>query len=206
MNNINNFVSKEAFVSVKPLFVDLLKNLSETYKNVTILVEKSVGKNYRTSKSGTTIKDNTFASTGAVIRLNHSYGSYEFSFNDFSKEYIDLIPKKISENIVNKKDLYNSNFCTNNFNKNSPNNDSNNKITFNEATNFGVDPLSLSDEYISNTLTKILNKALNFDSQIIDCICVFQYLQVHKMFLSDTCGLTVSSNLYHQHMTKLIIT
>lgn len=185
MNNINNFVSKEAFVSVKPLFVDLLKNLSETYKNVTISVEKSVGKNYRTSKSGTIIKDNTFASTGAVIRLTHSYGTYEFSFNDFSKEYIDLIPKKISDKIVSAKSLYNSNFTTNNLTENHIDNNSVNKTIFNESTSFLVDPLSLPDDYISDTLTKILNIALNFDKQIIDCVCIFQFLQVHKMFLSD---------------------
>lgn len=182
---MSNFVSKEAFVSVKPLFIDLLNNLTTTYKNVTILVEKSIGKNYRVSKSGTTIKDNTFASTGAVIRLNHTYGTYEFSFNDFSKEYIDLIPKKISENLLNAKALYNSKFFANNSNENHLNNNSDNKTTFNEATEFEIDPLSLSDEYISNTLTQILNKALNFNTQIIDCVCIFQYLQIHKLFLSD---------------------
>lgn len=181
---MNNFVSKEAFVSIKPLFIDLLNNLSKTYENVTILVEKSIGKNYRVSKAGTTIKDNTFASTGAVIRLMHSYGTYEFSFNDFSKNYIDSIPDKISENIHNKKNIYNLKSTTNNSNNISDNEfDSNNEI-FNESTNYEIDPLSLSDDYISNTLTKLLKKALNFDSRIIDCVCIFQYLQAHKMFLS----------------------
>ncbi|MBQ3544028.1 MAG: TldD/PmbA family protein [Lachnospiraceae bacterium] len=182
---MSNFISKEAFVSVKPLFINLLNNLSETYKNITILVEKSVGKNYRVSKSGTTIKDNTFASTGAVIRLNHSYGTYEFSFNDFSKEYIDLIPKKISENLLNAKALHNSKFVNNDSNEKHSDNNVSNKTIINEATEFETDPLSLSDEYISNTLTKILNKALNYNTQIIDCVCIFQYLQIHKLFLSD---------------------
>lgn len=182
---MSNFISKEAFVPVKPLFINLLNNLSETYKNVTILVEKSVGKNYRVSKSGTTIKDNTFASTGAVIRLNHSYGTYEFSFNDFSKEYIDLIPKKISENLLNAKAIYNSKFVVNDSNEKHSDNNFSNKTIINEATEFETDPLSLSDEYVSNTLTKILNKALNFNTKIIDCVCIFQYLQIHKLFLSD---------------------
>ena len=66
---MKKIVSKEAFIQVKPLFIDLLNKLSEQYTDVSILVEKSIGKNYRVSKSGTTIKDNTFASTGAVIRL-----------------------------------------------------------------------------------------------------------------------------------------
>ena len=92
---MKNFVSKEAFCEIKPLFIGLLKKLSNIYQNVSILVEKSNGKVFRISKSGTVIKDNMFATTGAVIRLFSEKGLYEYSFNDFSESNLNEIPSII---------------------------------------------------------------------------------------------------------------
>ena len=62
--NVDNTIFSEN----KASFAHLQKVLSKQYGNVSILVEKTSGRNYRFSKSGTTIKDNTFSNTGAVIR------------------------------------------------------------------------------------------------------------------------------------------
>ena len=90
-------VNDKVFESIRPSFIELQKTLSKTYSNVTILIEKSGGRNYRYGKSGPTVKDNAFVSSGAVIRLNLNNMPYEFSFNDFSKEYIDTIPNIIKK-------------------------------------------------------------------------------------------------------------
>lgn len=194
---MNKYVSKEAFISIKPLFLNLLDNLSVSYENVSILVEKSVGKNYRVSKSGTTIKDNTFSSTGAVIRINHEYGTYEYSFNDFSEEYFSLIPKKIAENInknINVYKSYSSNKPSDKVSQTSSDtileklsfkNSTTEKLIFNKSTEFIINPLELSDEYISNSLMNFHKTAMKYDDRIIDCVCILQYLQIHKMFLSN---------------------
>ena len=60
----------------------------------------------------------------------------------------------------------------------------NEKLNFNKSTDFVVDPLTLSDEAISNSLMNLHRTAMNYDNRIIDCVCIFQYLQIHKMFLS----------------------
>ena len=163
------------FDNVKASFVQLQKKLASTYDNVSILIEKTKGKSYRYSKSGTIIKDNPFASSGAVIRLFCSKGMYEYSFNDFSVEYMSKIPDIISHNISSLKYAGASSF----------ENNGDEYISFNKSTDFEINPEELSDEEITSSLKSIYEKAVNFDSNIVDCVCVFQYLCIHKLFISD---------------------
>ena len=171
-------VNNTIFSKYKASFAHLQKVLSQKYDNVSILVEKSTGKNYRVSKSGTTIKDNTFATTGAVIRLNYTIGMYEYSFNEIKKKYMDSIPDIIFSKINNlSSESVRRNFgcpadCTS-------------VIHFNKSSEYEVNPASISDAEITSALSALFNKAITYDERIVDCICIFQYLTVHKMFLSD---------------------
>ncbi len=181
-------VSDDVFKDTKYLFSNLVYKLSSKadYSDVSILVEKSFGKNYRVSKSGTLIKDNTFAATGAVIRLQSSNGLYEYSFNDFSKEFIESVPNIISENIKNisspSRDI--SNHYANSIHTVDSRND--NKICFNKSTSYSVNPKDLSDEEITDLLNEIHQNAMDYNKKIIDCVCIFQYLTIHKMYISNT--------------------
>ena len=172
-------VNDKVFESIRPSFIELQKTLSKTYSNVTILIEKSGGRNYRYGKSGPTVKDNAFVSSGAVIRLNLNNMPYEFSFNDFSKEYMDTIPN-IIKNEISSLDSINDFDNMNAFALDET------AITFNKSTDLEIDPESLSDKYILNTLESIHNKGMAYNDAILDCIVIFQYLTIHKMFLSDT--------------------
>ena len=71
--NVDNTIFSEN----KASFAHLQKVLSKQYDNVSILVEKTSGRNYRFSKSGTTIKDNTISNTETVIRHKSSIGIYK---------------------------------------------------------------------------------------------------------------------------------
>lgn len=179
---MKNLVSKEAFNEIKPLFIELINQLSKKYEQVSVLVEKSAGKVYRVSKSGTTIKDNMFASAGAVIRLIYAKGIYEYSFNDFSESYLKKIPDIIENNLkqnINCKDssrTNKSNYAAGPLQDN---------LSFNKSTEFVLEPSSLSDESITEALMSLHQSALSYDKKIIDCVCVFQYLKTHKMFLSE---------------------
>lgn len=173
---MKNYVSKEAFADIKPLFVNLVNKLSTTYDNVSVLIEKTNGKNYRVSKSGTTIKDNTFSATGAVVRLNSSKGLYEYSFNDFSAENISKIPAIIKDRLCSIQ------LSTDTTVKHSGHKEI---ISFNKSTTYEVNPATLTDADITDRLTSIHNKAMAYDEHMIDCVCVFQYLVIHKMFLSS---------------------
>lgn len=180
--NMKNSVSKEAFHEIKPLFIQLIKQLSNQYSNVSVLVEQSAGRVYRVSKSGTAIKDNMFASAGAVIRLFHNHALYEYSFNDFSEETIKKIPE-IIENNLSKMAAHTKEWKTNQSlfeDESVPN-----TISFNKSTEYITDPCALSDADITESLVSLHQSALAYSSQIIDCVCVFQYLKTHKMFLSE---------------------
>ena len=172
-------VNDKVFESIRPSFIELQKTLSKTYSNVTILIEKSGGRNYRYGKSGPTVKDNAFVSSGAVIRLNLNNMPYEFSFNDFSKEYMDTIPNIIKKEISSLDSI-------NDFDNMNAFALDETAITFNKSTDLEIDPESLSDKYILNTLESIHNKGMAYNDAILDCIVIFQYLTIHKMFLSDT--------------------
>lgn len=170
-------VNNTTFTNIKASFANLQRVLSAKYNNVSILVEKTIGKNYRYSKAGTTIKDNSFAAFGAVIRLFSQNGPYEFSFNDFSPKYLESIPDIISENISKIKPLSLNNFYSNNLDGE--------KISFNKSSDYEIDPAALIDNDITDSLKALFDKALDYDTRIVDCVCIFQYLTIHKMFLSD---------------------
>lgn len=178
---MKNLVSKEAFCNIKPLFIGLISQLSDKYKNVSVLVEQSAGKVYRVSKSGTIIKDNMFASSGAVIRLLHDNELYEYSFNDFSEAFISKIPEIIEKKRKQHKDHAGSFSKANAFSAEEALCEN---ISFNKSTEFITDPSALYDADITESLMSLHQSALSYNSKIIDCVCVFQYLKTHKMFLS----------------------
>lgn len=179
---MKNLVSKEAFNEIKPFFIELVNQLSKQYKQVSVLVEKSTGRVYRVSKCGTAIKDNMFASAGAVIRLFHEKGIYEYSFNNFSESYLKKIPEIIKNNLEQNLTCSGSPEIMDSINTKEQ---LSGNLSFNKSTEFILDPSSLSDETITDSLMSLHQSALSYNEKIIDCVCVFQYLKTHKMFLSE---------------------
>lgn len=201
---MRKLVDNTIFKDLKPLFLNLYETLSNVFQNVSILVEKSHGRNYRHSKSGTTIKDNMFTSTGAVIRfsIKGNHHLLEYSFNDFSAEFMETIPSILIKHAAAESDS--DQRFTNRFE------DSRNpssirsmadkpdspptafisdkqackQLRFNRSTEYKINPSDLSDESILQSLKDLYQKAMDYDQRITDCICVFQYLTTHKMFLS----------------------
>lgn len=199
---MQNLVDNTIFNSIRPLFWDLYNTLSNIFQNVSILAESSNGRNYRHSKSGTTINDNMFTSTGAVIRFSVKGHDdlMEYSFNDFSREYMETIPSILIKHAA--ADSRTDQRYTNRFEENntasilqtadsgqfagaSPDRIySEERLSFNRSTEFVINPSDLSDKDILDSLKSLHQKALNHDRRILDCVCMFQYLTTHKMFIS----------------------
>lgn len=183
-------VDNTIFNNMKPLFIDLYDTLSGIFHNVSILVDKSHGKNYCHSKSGTTIKDNMFTSTGAVIRfsIDEDNNLFEYSFNDFSAEYMETIPSiliKYATANQNPANRYNNRFEDSKTVIPSISLESvTDKLSFNRSTEYEINPIDLSDESILLSLKNLYQKAMDYDEHILDCVCMFQYLTTHKMYLS----------------------
>ena len=169
MNKVDNNV----FIKIKPEFENLLTELGKNkfFTDISILAEKSEGKTYRHSKSGTSINDNMFATTGAVIRLTTPAGLYEYSFNNFSKNFLNTIPEIISKETGFSDSSSNLVF-------------SETRIVFNKQTDYKTNPKDVNDSIITTYLNDIYNTAKSYSEKISDCVCVFQYLVIHKLFLS----------------------
>lgn len=172
----------DCFVTIRPLLIDLFHQLEAipSFRDVSILVEKSTGKSYRVSKSGTVIKDNPFAATGAVIRLNSPIGTYEYSFNDFSEDFISTIPEIILQNLSLNPDTNPT--CAGSSGQTDLS--SGDRLCFNQSSEYLMNPEDMSDDEITHILSEIYQSAIEYNANIIDCICIFQYLIIHKMFLS----------------------
>lgn len=170
-------VADNIFEDIRPRFQSLLNRLQKVpaFTDVSILVEHSTGKSYRVSRSGTLIKDNPFAATGAVIHLTSPKGAYEYSFNNFSKEFLAAIPDLLLKKL--KCEAFNDN-------KNAMGAQPAEPLRFNRSSEFITDPEALADHEILSLLNEIYDTALNYHDEIIDCICQFQYLTIHKMFLA----------------------
>ena len=166
-------MNNQIFDDKKQLFEDLLTNIgaNKYFTEISVLVEISDGKTYRFSKSGTSIKDNMFATSGAVLRLQTPDGPYEYSFNNFSKDFLNSIPAILADE---------TGFSDNTGSLKR----SEDRITFCKSTDFEIDPDKLDDAKITKKLEQAHKKAREYDALVTDCTCVYQYLGIHKMFLS----------------------
>lgn len=191
--NVDNLI----FNTIRPHFLSLLNTLNTAFDNVSILVENTKGRNYRYSKSGIILKDNPFSNAGAVIRYSPKNQStlLEYSFNDFSPLFLESIPSILAKNVTADANSAELRFATISDSVSAVLEKRSNSTPdiLNESTHYEIDPDVLSPEYIINTMKELHQSALNYDTRIIDCVCIFQYLTIHKMFLS-------SDKDYQQHL------
>lgn len=191
------FVDNHVFNEIRPRFFSLLNTLNMAFDNVSILVENTKGRNYRYSKSGVTLKDNTFSNAGAVIRYSpkNNPAILEYSFNDFSEIFLESIPSILAKNVTADANSAAVRFSEKQESNSNINNQSLDNIPnqLNESSQYEILPDSLSPEYVIQVLQELYENALTFDNRIIDCVCIFQYLTIHKMFLS-------ADKDYQQHL------
>lgn len=177
-----------SLLNIKPKLKDLLSHLSHEYKYVSILAQESSGKVYRVSKTGTSITDSVLlAGKGCVIKVYDGSGYAEFSFNNFSQEYLDSIPDIIRKQLIPldehvsdlaKKMIYGI-----------PEDKS---ISFSKSSEFDIDPVSYGDDKIISRLTNIHKAGINYSDKILDCPVSFQYMHSDKIFISPNKDLQQS--------------
>ena len=81
---------------IKEPMEKLRKELSEKYDFVSVLVTDSIAKTYSVSKSQIIMREDTsFGSRGCVLKVEKSGVFTEFSFNDFSTEFMASIYEKL---------------------------------------------------------------------------------------------------------------
>jgi len=189
-------VDNSIFNDIKVSFANLQRILSVSYENVSVLVQNSYGKNYRYSPKTTSVTDNAFSALGAVIKLYVNGIPYEYSFNDFSEEYLSKIPEIIKNNLMDEGLPINS----------VPGQNSTCEVlNFNKSTSFKIDPSKQDDKELLSSMKDICDRALAYDERIFNCITIYQYLFTHKLFISDVKNIEqhlLWSNFICQPMAK----
>ncbi len=85
----------------KQLLKKLVSSLSESFKYVSVLGTDVNGKRYVVQKTGASLNDSMWAERGFVVRIHNGYNYSEVSFNQISKENLDLLAEEIRIKFIN---------------------------------------------------------------------------------------------------------
>lgn len=165
---------------VKPLLKKLLDTLLETYSYASILAVQSKGMTYSVSKQGINIAENDMLSQRGFVAKVYDGTSYgEYSFNEITEELIPTIVNKINNSLMPLKNLLPPVIVEKAYDKLADE-----KIQFDESTEYIENPEEIGSENIIAFLTKLNQKAKAYDERILDCVTACNWQRYHKIFLS----------------------
>lgn len=172
--------SSDYLMQVKPLLKKLLNCLLEKYPYVSILASDSIAKQYRVSKQGIFVgEDSLLSGRGFVAKIYDGARYAEYSFNQISEDVIASIVTKIETSLIPLSDTIKEVVETSHYGMLSDE-----PFEFSESTEYEIDPEQVSDEQFINHLTQLSNAAKAYDEQILDCSSFYRYQKYSKLFLS----------------------
>lgn len=167
-----NVKKSEYLEKIRPAAKKLVAQLCEKYDYCSLLGIDSEHNRYRVAAAGINITPAEYLNNrGFVIRVFDKSGQAEYSFNELSEE---LIPQ-ITENVAAAVKLYNGESCG------LP---SDNPLSFDKSTEYGIDPKELGAEKIISKLSEMRQYGLEKDKRIIDCVLIFEYRKYSSIFIS----------------------
>ena len=170
----------------KPILKKLLEKLLAKYEYASILANDSKSTNYRVSKTGTNIsEDSTLSERGFVVKVFDKGRAAEYSFNCIEEDTVDAVFDEISsrlENLANKLPEGVEAYKYADLDEE--------ELFIDESTEYESDPEEKGDNNIIDLLTKISEKGRAYNEKIIDCIVAFNYQKYSKIFLSKKKDLT----------------
>ncbi len=181
-------VKESTFITEKkPVLKELLEKLLEKYEYASILATDSKSMNYRVSKTGTNIsEDSVLSERGFCVKIYDNGKACEYSFTKISIENIPDIVKEIEERLNNLGKNLPEGIIPFGFDKDADEE----FISFNKSTEYERDPETMGDNKIIDLLTGISEKGRAYDERIIDCMTAFSFQRYSKLFLSKNKDLT----------------
>lgn len=158
----------------------LLDELLASFPYASVLLTDAKAKSYNISRSGISVNESTdFGDRGAVIRVYDGKGYAEYATNVLTKANIPEIVKLVSlrlQPLSGKlpQGLFEAELSA----------VSDEEMTFSRASSYQTHPAELGDEAILAKLTCVREKALSYDSRILDAVVFASYQEYHKLFLS----------------------
>lgn len=157
----------------------LVAQLEEQYDFVSALLTDSVAKTYQVSKTQTIIReDTTFGSRGCVLKVEKSGRFTEFSFNDFSQEFIASIAGKIEEQFAGIKSS-DKQYETSRYETVEEE-----EWSGEYSGDYEISPIEYGEEKLIERVKGIYQKVRNIDERIFDCSVRYQFQKMTKIYLS----------------------
>ena len=174
-------VQRSAFLQgVKPLLQELVARLTERYGYASVLAADTRSKEYRVGNTGVNVlEDELFTRRGFVLKVydGRSYG--EYSFTHIDKDAISAIAAEVEKRLMPLAGKLPRGLTLSEYGQipDEP-------AVLLKSSDYVVHPDRMGDEAILDALNAIRNEAKGRDERIIDCTAMFEYQQIHKLFLS----------------------
>jgi len=166
----------------------MVSKLSKSFKYVSVLGTDTCGKTYSVYRTGASINDSEWTERGFVVRVHNGYNYSEYSFNELSKENLDLLVKtienKVYEDIKNLKDtsVKMSTYPV----------IEEEEITDSLFKEVEILPEEVSAEEKIKKMTEIKDEAFTYSSLLVDFRINYGECHVSKVFLSQNKDLEQS--------------
>jgi len=173
---MSNFLLKQ-----KDIIKELVLKLSSEFSYVSVLGTDTLGKQYSVQRTGINLNDSNWSERGFVLRVHNSIGYSEFSFNQLSKENLDLFIKEIITDI--KSDV-------NKLNVSSVNMISYPVIEEEQIQKSFLGDVEILPEKVSSKeklerMVSINEKALNSSDLLVDFRVAYEEVHISKIFISS---------------------
>lgn len=168
--------SSKYLKDMKSTFQKLLKELLSKYEYASIIASDVECKNYGVSARGINVSEsNEFGKRAFNVRVYDKKGYAEYSSVSLKDSDIPEVLSIIENKLVKSSSKYER--------LETPVSDDE-KVSFDKATDYEIDPSALGDEAIIKKLSDLRTKAIAMDSRFLDANCRFNYQKYHKLFLS----------------------
>lgn len=174
----SNFIQE-----IKEPIQKLRAQLQKKYDFVSVLVTDSIAKTYSVSKSQISMRENTdFGSGGCVLKIERNGQFTEFSFNDFSPEFLASVDGRLEEqfDMLQSGKILGS-LCEASMYK-VPDEQTSQGVYSSE---YEISPLEYGEEKLLERVKGIYQLVRDVDERIFDCNVRFEFQKMSKLYLSD---------------------
>lgn len=174
----SNFIQE-----IKEPIQKLRAQLQKKYDFVSVLVTDSIAKTYSVSKSQISMRENTdFGSGGCVLKVERNGQFTEFSFNDFSPEFLASVDGRLEEqfDMLQSGKILGS-LCEASM-YNVPDEQTSQGVYSSE---YEISPLEYGEEKLLERVKGIYQLVRDADERIFDCNVRFEFQKMSKLYLSD---------------------
>ena len=166
-------------VKQKKVIKQLVADLSNEFKYVSVLGADTIGNTYSVSRTSSNVGDSNWSERGFVVRVYNGVNYSEYSFNTLDD--LETIKKRVREIAVNDYSVLKGDGIK--FSEYPL--ISEKSITDSFYSEFGIDPFIVSSEEKLGRMTELMNEGIKKNEFFVDFRVSFEEVKISKIFISD---------------------